>query len=101
MLYFCLNMTSKSAKQSKKGAKTDSVNEAASKLNMVAMAKLLEKHRQALSAEFKIAISTLEEKTDSIQTTLCVFTHVKKKMESANDLDEWVTSVRSDMRHTG
>ena len=62
-------MTSKSAKQSKKETKTDSVDDAASELNMAAMVKLLEQHRQALSTEFKTTILTLEEKIDRIRTT--------------------------------
>lgn len=89
-------MTSKSAKQSKKETKTDSVDDATNELNMAAMVKLLDQHRQALSAEFKAAISTLEEKIDRTQTTLSDHTHKIASLElNANDLDERVRALET------
>lgn len=89
-------MSSKSAKQSKKEPKTDSADEAPNEVNMATMAKLLEQHRQALSAEIKTAISTLEEKIDRIQTTLSDHTHKIVSLESsANVLDERVVALEA------
>jgi len=63
---------------------------------MAAMAKHLEQHSQALSVEFKTAISTLKEKIDSIQTTSSDHTHkIASLKSSANDLDERVRALEA------
>ena len=55
------------SKSSKKDAKKDDELATAS---MAALTKLLEEHRAALSAEFKLALTSLETKLDSVQTTI-------------------------------
>lgn len=52
------------------GAKVSPSHEAGDKFSKVAIANLLEEHRQALSADFKASISTLEAKLDHVHTTV-------------------------------
>lgn len=89
-------MSSKSVKQSKREPKSDPADEASNEFSMAAMAKLLEQHRQAISAEMKTAISALEEKIDRIQTTLSDHTHKIVSLESnANVLDEQMQALEA------
>ncbi|KAL1264131.1 hypothetical protein QQF64_004486 [Cirrhinus molitorella] len=53
-------MASKASKQSRKETKTDPTDSGSNELNMAGIAKLLDEHRQALSAEFKSTISLLK-----------------------------------------
>ena len=55
------------SKSSKKDGRKDDESAGAS---MAALTKLLEEHRTALSAEFKLAITSLETKLDCVQTTI-------------------------------
>lgn len=50
------------------GAKVSPAHEASDEFSMAAIASLLEEHRQALSADFKTSISTLETKLDRVHT---------------------------------
>lgn len=57
--------------------------------NMVAIAKLLEEHKAALSAEFKSAITPLEAKLDSVQTTVADHGNRITSLEAnANELSD-------------
>ena len=52
------------------GAKVSPAHEASDEFSRAAIANLLEEHRQALSADFKASISTLETKLDHVHTTV-------------------------------
>ncbi|KAI2642956.1 LINE-1 type transposase domain-containing protein 1 [Labeo rohita] len=62
-------MAAKSAKQGKKDQKAVACGDDGKEVSMAAIANLLEEHRAALSADFKITVSTLET-VDQIQTTV-------------------------------
>lgn len=51
-------------------AKVNPSHEAGDEFSMVAIANLLEEHRQVLSADVKTFISTLEAKLDHVHTTV-------------------------------
>ena len=77
-------------------AKSDPTALASGDLNMATIASLLEEHRNALSAEFKATISTLETKLDCIQTTVSDHTQSIASLESnANEQDGRIQSLES------
>lgn len=63
---------------------------------MAQIAKLLDQHRQALSAEFKSSIASLESKIDIVQTAVSDHTHKIALLESnANVLDECMLALEA------
>ncbi|KAI4830209.1 hypothetical protein KUCAC02_001859 [Chaenocephalus aceratus] len=86
------------AKQQRSGKKEQSSVPAANggDFNMTALANQLEQHRNAISADFKATISTLEAKLDCIQTTVSDHTHSINSLESnANEQDGRIQSLES------
>lgn len=63
-------MTSKSATQRKKEDKKDDAHATGSSPCVASIASLLEGHRAAISAEFKMAFSSLEEKLTKTEATV-------------------------------
>lgn len=61
-------MTSKNARGTKKDENTTKDNPGAGRMDMDAIAAMLEAHRAALSTDFKSAFSALESKLDTIQS---------------------------------
>lgn len=89
-------MTSKSSKQTKKDTKTDFADNVSSELKMAEIAKLLEEHRQALSAEFKSTISSLESKIDCVQVAVTEHSSKIASLESnANAVDERMLTLEA------
>ena len=88
-------------KQSKLGKKEQSTKAdvgatASDDFNMAILAVQLEEHRNAISADFKVALSSLEAKLDLIQTTVSGHTHAINLLESnANDQDERIQHLES------
>ncbi len=89
-------MASKASKQSRKETKTDPTDSDSSELNMAGIAKLLDEHRQALSAEFKSTISSLETKIDCVQTAVSDHSSKIASLESnANAFDERMLALEA------
>ena len=91
-------MASKQSKSGKKeqSTKADVGATASGDFNMAILAVQLEEHRNAISADFKVALSSLEAKLDLIQTTVSGHTHAINLLESnANDQDERIQHLES------
>lgn len=78
------------------GAKGSPSHEAGDEFSMAAIANLLEEHRQALSADFKTSISTLETKLDHVHTMVSDHAQKISSLEAnANLQDERLLTVES------
>ncbi|KAJ8361771.1 hypothetical protein AAFF_G00422220 [Aldrovandia affinis] len=87
-------MASKSAKKDKK--REDDVTPATSDANMAALTKLLEEHKEALSMEFKSAITPLEAKLDYVQATVTDHGHRLTSLEAnANQLSDQMVAMEA------
>lgn len=89
-------MATKSAKPSKKEPKTEANGDEGKEVSMSAIAKLLEDHRTALSADFKNTVSALEVKLDKIQSTVTEHNSKIASLETyANSLEERAQSLEA------
>lgn len=89
-------MTTYATRQSTRDqhAKPDPPGDVNSELNMATIASLLEEHRQALSADFKTAVSALDEKLDNIHARVTVHAQKITSLESnANLQDECLLAL--------
>ena len=68
--------------------KTDLPEPAGSDPNMATIASLLEKHRNALSTDFKTTISSLEAKLDCMHSSYSVGPKIASLVSNANLQDE-------------
>ena len=70
------------------GSKTSHAHETSEELSMAAIANLLEEHRQALAADFKTSISTLESKLDRVHATVSDHTQKIASLEANSTLQD-------------
>lgn len=81
-------MASKQSKQHKKDRKPEASADEDTELSMASIAKLLEQNRQALSSDFKAAVSSLEAKIDLIQSTISDHSHRISSLETNTNVKD-------------